>query len=291
MDQAEVSEYTKATWIALVNCIFERWNQANKSPIYYGDLSLQIRGTKKGSRSLEWPLGTLSGEIEAYNLREKSKVPYLNALVVGRRTELPGDGIPQDQDRKDVWDYITEKGKEWLLSFGDHLGLPRSIFYQNRLLLIEETNIVSGRLDNGKGFGYNPSPSTSSEVEGFIRNTNPIHYMICENLRRIGEIKGYSIGTTPGVSPDLYMIKGNESVLIEVKPDSSFNSISHALGQLIFYQNTLKATDVYIVSVGKFIPDESKKILRQHKITWAGCDDNDNSNHISNTLANSIFKA
>lgn len=258
-------KYFSAVWTSLLLEITERIKNSNYNEIYYGDLSFHIRGHKKGSQSLNKPLGQIAAELDKIRKKYGIIVPQLNALVVNQLTKKPGNGIPNPTKLDHVWDDINTIGLDGLMQIHKYIGVENTTIYKGKKISISSIK------DANCYDGFDPGSKRKQKISPHTRNGCKIHFDICNELKYELEKKGFSILKKLKCKPDLAMKKEKNKIIIEVKPNSTENNLSHALGQLLFYNHSINADKLIIVAPSGYNSALSKDILEEHNIILLSC--------------------
>lgn len=94
-------------------------------------------------------------------------------------------------------------------------------------------------------------PGYSGEYDRYSRVSAGTHYAIADALYKECVDKEWLPKKPGGVRPDLFVGRSGRKVLFEVKPDSSSSSMMMAVGQLLTYNQELKADRLFIVAPTK----------------------------------------
>ena len=250
-----------AVWIALVNLMLENWppKKSNKSKTFTYDEIARIIEAKRadeqaGASSMNYPLGAIHRAIKTFNSETGQVIPYLNALVVNKSTNLPGKGLPQNAKPSDIWTYVYSKNQRWLIELTQQLGFRNSIEHDYKITKTNKIKRVrlsiSGPSVSGKKVKVPPT-----KIKGDLGATSkslrsecwviPKHFETAKAVKRYLSKNAEQIEFS-GARPDFFVMFNGKRSVFEVKPNTSTQSLATGIGQLLLYGKALKAQALYL---------------------------------------------
>ena len=134
-------------------------------------------------------------------------------------------------------------------------------FHSSRVEKTDDTTLSA--------LAYDPGPSSPSMAVGHEKNLNAKHHSICSALFAYARSRGWIVLSRQTCSPDLAIARDGKKLLFEVKPDGSLPSIAAAIGQLLIYDEEIKATERFIVApINYNIRIRCQNVLDANRIVW-----------------------
>jgi hypothetical protein len=244
--------------------------KGGKKYITYGDLAKEIgypephKGSNFGKR-IGKTLGTMGHLFDDIEIPDwKGKIPYLQAIVVGKNSKLPSDGLKEfnqaypNYSNEKKRDYINKEYRR-IFEFGERW-----------FLVLKELDIQLGITKSTEKTKFNPFGSEGSpehrKLRDHIANTPKLFNMITEGHTEYPLKSGDSI--------DVVFTNENSIIGVEVKSiRSGEDDLERGIFQCIKYREVLKAEDtiknrnrmvdcilVYEDNFSKSLETKSKKL-------------------------------
>jgi hypothetical protein len=242
----------------------------NSRILTYKDLALQIDELRR-VRHLDKPLDAIGIFVQSAS-RVERPVPPLNAIVVSRKTCLPGPGADPL-----LLEFLKKKGivhtrREFLSNRAEYVRYIHSeIFSFDWDKIFRGSVMLNSKLAGGRDRGTTTRSPIDPGVSGthfrsggsFRGSHNPVVLALLESLPR-----GWKLEDRANSHCDLVVSRGSVGRRIfEVKCGVSTQDLCSALGELVFHTEMNKPAKGIIVIPGNLpLPKEWTRIFQDHRL-------------------------
>lgn len=148
--------------------------------ITYTDLAKELK--MPNPRNLNYVLGYIARSIRSLNKRRDDKIPYVNILVVGKNTELPGKGAINflknkrkfRQSNQHMKRVILDDALSDIFNFNDWDGVLLEFKLRPAESLLPNRNIIQNKINRIVKYGSGESPDHKRFKNLIAQNPNLI---------------------------------------------------------------------------------------------------------------------